>query len=164
MFNFLIILSSCFNTYLCFLLNRFLYFTQYGEDKGLYQIDLGDIGKSGPVRPTQLVYIDNLLSFVIDFDNVRLYYPNSTENTMMSVFVDGTDSKDIREKVFQPNFYHVLSIANYKGLFYWTNGTKVLSEEFDPGFKKYRHNELLFFNNYYRGFNLYHPSAQPTPG
>lgn len=147
-----------------FLHFRFLYFTQDGEGKGLYRIDLADISQKQRVQPTQIVTINHLKAFMIDFETVRLYFPNHTQNTMLSSFVDGSDIQDIRPDVILPSYKHIISLTGYDNRFYWTNGSEMLSEEFDPRFEKYRHNKLLFFDKYYRGLNMYHPRMQPTPG
>ncbi|XP_067675199.1 proto-oncogene tyrosine-protein kinase ROS-like isoform X2 [Haliotis asinina] len=143
--------------------NGFLYFTQDGEGKGLYRIDLADINPKRRVQPTQIVTINHLKAFMIDFETVRLYFPNHTQNTMLSSFVDGSDIQDIRPNVIMPNYEHIISLTGYDNRFYWTNGSEMMSEEFDPRFEKFRHNELLFFDKYYRGLNMYHPRMQPTP-
>ena len=82
----------------------------------------------------------------------------------MSSFFDGKELTDIRPNVVKPNFHAIKSMVFYNGSFYWTDGDKVLHEIYDQHGKKYHHNKIHFEENHFGGFNLLHPSAQPTPG
>ena len=72
---------------------------------------------------------------------------------------------DIRSNTQQPQFQNVLSIAMANGLFYWTNGERVLTEEYHAGQDSYFHN-LVYPDTADPTFvsvsvNL--PSSQPVP-
>ena len=83
----------------------------------------------------------------------------------MSAYLDGTGIKDIRRgSVARPHFINIESIICYDEKFFWTNGTKVFSEEYDVGNRTYYHNSLLLFEEHFRGFNMLYPKAQPFPG
>lgn len=101
---------------------------------------------------------------MVDFDNVQLYFPNNSMDTIMSCFLDGSDVKDFRPKVVARAYHGITSMAYYNRSFFWTDGQNTWGEEYDPGFSQYRHNNLLLFDPPYSGFHLYHPKAQPTPG
>ncbi|XP_064613642.1 proto-oncogene tyrosine-protein kinase ROS-like [Liolophura sinensis] len=144
-------------------INGFLYFTIAAEGHGLYRVDMADL--DGTDKPKRKLIIRNelLSSFTIDYQNIQLYFPNDSQNTMLATFLDGSDVSNIRPNVIRPDFHHVVSMVYHQGLFYWTNGNVVLQEEYDPRRKSYRHNSMPFFENHFRGFNMLHPSAQPKP-
>lgn len=151
-------MHSIFFCFFC----RFLYFVLYG--KGLFRVDLAILQPSSKPQPVHIVIKDDVSAFVVDLDNVQLYYPNSTIDSITTSFIDGSDPKDFRTKVVKRAYNGIISMIYYDGVFFWTNGREVWFEEFDPGFSQYRHNNMLFFDKSYSGFNLFHPSAQPTPG
>ena len=78
----------------------YLYYALRGEDRGLYRVDLDTIHPSGGAKVIHIVNIDDLSAFVVDFDNVQLYFPNNSMDTIMSCFLDGSDVKDFRPKVW----------------------------------------------------------------
>ncbi|XP_064629628.1 proto-oncogene tyrosine-protein kinase ROS-like isoform X2 [Lineus longissimus] len=142
--------------------NGYLYWTQFGQ--GLFRMDLNDIGKKGS-RPSQyrIIRQDMLYTLFIDHQNYRLYFPNSTMNTIMSSSLDGTDLTDIRPNMQRPYFLLVKSLLYFDKLFYWTNGEYFSKEEFDPRNDVYHHNKMFFLERHFLGLNLFHPSAQPKP-
>jgi proto-oncogene tyrosine-protein kinase ROS len=142
--------------------SRYLYWTQFGQ--GLFRMDLNDIGKKGS-RPSQyrIIRQDTLYTLFIDHQNYRLYFPNSTMNTIMSSSLDGTDLTNIRPNMQRPYFLLVKSLLYFDKLFYWTNGEYFSKEEFDPRNNVYHHNKMFFLERHFLGLNLFHPSAQPKP-
>ncbi|XP_076466208.1 proto-oncogene tyrosine-protein kinase ROS-like [Babylonia areolata] len=143
--------------------NGYLYYALNGTDKGLYRIDLDTIRPTATPRPQQIVTMDDLSAFAVDFDNVQLYFPNSTQDTIMACFLDGSDIKDFRQKVVKRAYRGITSMTYANQVFYWTDGFTAWREEYDIGFSQYRHNTLLLFDPPFSGFELYHPKAQPTP-
>ncbi|CAG2239895.1 Tyrosine-protein kinase Btk29A,Tyrosine kinase receptor Cad96Ca,Discoidin domain-containing receptor 2,Tyrosine-protein kinase receptor TYRO3,Putative neurotrophin receptor LTRK 1,ALK tyrosine kinase receptor,Tyrosine-protein kinase ABL2,Tyrosine-protein kinase abl-1,Tyrosine-protein kinase receptor UFO,Macrophage colony-stimulating factor 1 receptor,Leukocyte tyrosine kinase receptor,Tyrosine-protein kinase receptor Tie-1,Receptor-type tyrosine-protein kinase FLT3,ALK tyrosine kinase receptor homolog scd- len=142
-------------------INGFLFFTQGSINMGLYAVDIGEITPSKPARHFLLVS-SRLNSFAIDFNNMQLYFPNEIVNTLMSAFLDGTGLADVRkDKVIQPNYYSIRSMVYYGGVFFLTNGTKLLIEEYDEKIGKFYVNEMYVTK--YSSFNIYHPTAQPYP-
>ncbi|CAC5423207.1 unnamed protein product [Mytilus coruscus] len=142
-------------------INGFLFFTQGSINMGLYAVDIGEITPSKPARHFMLVS-SKLNSFSIDFNNMQLYFPNEIANTLMSAFLDGTGLLDVRkDKVVQPNYYSIRSMVFYGGVFFLTNGTKLLIEEYNEKIGKFYVNEMYVTK--YSSFNIYHPTAQPHP-
>lgn len=148
----------------CLLCCSYLFYALNGEDKGLYRVDLDSIHQSAKPKSKHIVTISDLSAFMVDFDNVQLYFPNNSMDTIMSCFLDGSDVKDFRPKVVARAYHGITSMAYYNRSFFWTDGQNTWGEEYDPGFSQYRHNNLLLFDPPYSGFHLYHPKAQPTPG
>ncbi|KAL8573555.1 hypothetical protein ACOMHN_047826 [Nucella lapillus] len=143
--------------------NGYLYYVLTGQDKGLYRLDLHTIRPASNPKPRQIVSINDLSAFVVDFDNVQLYFPNNTQDTIMSCFLDGSDVKDFRPKVMSRAYQDIVSMTYANQVFFWTDGQTTWGEEYDQGFSLYRHNNLLLFEPPFSGFQLYHPKAQPTP-
>jgi proto-oncogene tyrosine-protein kinase ROS len=50
---------------------------------------------------------------------------------------------DIRDNTQKPQFHNVVSLATANGLFYWTDGQRVLTEEYHPGQDSYFHNVVI---------------------
>ncbi|KAL5011108.1 hypothetical protein ScPMuIL_013413 [Solemya velum] len=141
-------------------INGFLYYTKSGQGQGLWRVDIGEIRLYNLATP-QLIVALELFTFALDLDNIQIFFPNNSQNTMMSSFLDGSGLMDIRNgRVVKPNFHHVTSMISYDCKFIWTNGSKVMSEDFD---KTFYHNPLLFFEEHFKGLNVYHSSAQPIP-
>ena len=131
---------------------------------GLYAIDIGEITPSGPATHFLLLkYPVN--AFSIDFNNMLLYFPNNTANTIISSFLDGSMLDDVRkDKVIRPNYRQITSMVYSNGIFYLTNGSRVLFEEYNKRKKRFYMNEMLFFGTHYSSLNAYQPTAQPHPG
>ena len=131
----------------------------------MYRVDLADLGQPLHDLADYLIFnIDILHSFAVDYQNYRLYFPNETKNTMLSIYLDGSDVVDIRPNVQSPDFIEVKSLVYHEGLFYWTNGKKMMAEEYAQRERQYHHNEMLLFNDPYSGLNIWHPLAQRLPG
>ena len=56
----------------------------------------------------RIVDIDLVSSFVVDYADYRIYFPNSTQNTMLSAYLDGTDIIDVRKNNVQTRRYHMI--------------------------------------------------------
>lgn len=140
-------------------INGYLFYVGTGKSSGIFRVDLGEESKKKPL----LIVENHQQSFTIDFQNIQLYFPNDEDNTIMSSFLDGKDSNNIRPNVVKPNFHAIKSMVFFNGSFYWTDGDKVLHEVYDKHGKKYHHNKIHFEENHFGGFNLLHPSSQPTP-
>ncbi|ESP04075.1 hypothetical protein LOTGIDRAFT_156686 [Lottia gigantea] len=143
-------------------LNGYLY---YCDGRGIFRLDLADVGTGELSSQTQMVYDDSIKSFALDFSKMQLYYPNETQNTMMSVYFDRSEVNNIRppSESSRFNFSNMFSIATYQGLFYWTTRNDVKREEFDKRYDIFRQNNFLFFNDKYSNINIYHPTTQPEP-
>ncbi|CAI9740160.1 proto-oncogene tyrosine-protein kinase ROS-like isoform X2, partial [Octopus vulgaris] len=143
-------------------INGFLYYTQSGPNNGIFRVDLGDIESGKNVPPLQIVK-NKQDSFTIDFENIQLYFPNSSLNTIMSTFLDGKGPSNIRQNVVKANFNNIKSIVFFNGSFIWTDGQKVLKEVYDQHGGKYHYNTIHFKESSFSGFNMFHSSAQPMP-
>uniref|UniRef100_A0A0L8G0C2 Fibronectin type-III domain-containing protein n=1 Tax=Octopus bimaculoides TaxID=37653 RepID=A0A0L8G0C2_OCTBM len=143
-------------------INGFLYYTQSGQNNGIFRVDLGDIESGKNVPPLQIVK-NKQDSFTIDFENIQLYFPNSSLNTIMSTFLDGEGPSNIRKNVMKANFNNIKSIVFFNGSFIWTDGQKVLKEVYDQHGGKYHYNTIHFKESSFSGFNMFHSSAQPMP-
>ncbi len=58
--------------------------------------------------------IDLVSAFVVDCADYRIYFPNSTQNTMLSAYLDGSDITDIRKKVQKAEFILIKSMVRSK--------------------------------------------------
>nr|XP_022292756.1 proto-oncogene tyrosine-protein kinase ROS-like isoform X1 [Crassostrea virginica] len=144
-------------------LNGYLYFTLGSDKQGLYRIDTGDITSHGPA-PHSPVVIDNFMTFTLDFNNILIYFPDESQNSMRSSSLDGREITDIRKSRTQrAMFQNVVSMVYHNDLFYWTNGYNVLQEEYDAIQNTYYHNQLAMFADHFSGLNMLHKSVQPRP-
>jgi hypothetical protein len=141
---------------------RFLFFTQGSNNMGLYAIDIGEITPSGPANYFLLVNFQ-VNAFSIDFNNMQLYFPNDTLNTIMSSFLDGSSIADVRkDTVVVRNYHQITSLISSNGIFFFTDGSKVLFEEYNKG--RFYLNQMLLFGTHYSSLNVYQQTAQPHPG
>lgn len=111
---------------------------------GLYRLDLSDISNilKHELKPTLMIKGKNLGAFTVDHTRFRLLVPLQTENTIMSVSLNGRDMEDIRKNTQSSLLHEVKSLAQSPaGLFYWTNGRQILAEEYYAKFHSYYHNE-----------------------
>ncbi|KAL4233201.1 hypothetical protein ACF0H5_007885 [Mactra antiquata] len=143
-------------------INGFLYYTLRYED-GLYSIELTDF--TLPVEPVpKLIINNNIRTFFIDYENLLLYYPNTTHNTIMSAYLDGSGVTDMRSgTVKRPHFLNIESIVYYDRKFFWTNGSKIFSERYDSANRTYYHYSVALYEKHFASFNLYHQNSQPVP-
>ncbi|XP_073955418.1 receptor protein-tyrosine kinase sevenless isoform X2 [Choristoneura fumiferana] len=131
--------------------NGYLFWALRGVERGgLYRLDLADI--SNGVRheaPPELIVRDaHLGSFTVDHADFRLLVAHLRRNTVLAVSLDGREISDFRHNTQKPMFLSTRSIAYVNGLFYWTNGKEMLTEEYHKGSDSYFHNEYpLVFNN-----------------
>ncbi|XP_060592485.1 proto-oncogene tyrosine-protein kinase ROS-like isoform X2 [Ruditapes philippinarum] len=143
-------------------INGYLYYT-LSNKAGLYSVPLIDFSQRSEPDPTLVIPVE-LQTFFIDYENLLLFYPNNTHNTVMSAYLDGTGVTDMRQgSVARPHFLKTESIVYYDEKFFWTNGSKVFSEAFDLGNRTYYHHSLAFWEKHFTGFNLYYPNSQPVP-
>lgn len=144
-------------------LNGYLYFTLTSGQQGLYRIDTGDITDQSPA-PHSPIIIDNFLTFTLDLNNILIYFPDETQNSMRSSSLDGRDVTDIRKSRTQrARFQGVVSMVYLGEVFYWTNGNQVMREAYDSAKDTYYHNQLIMFANHFSGLNVLHKSVQPKP-
>ncbi|GAB0094112.1 Tyrosine-protein kinase receptor [Sergentomyia squamirostris] len=149
-----------FNGYL------FWVITGHTMDSGLFRLDLGDIsnGVKHKVKPLHMIQGQNLAPFTVDHTRFRILVPMQDNNTVFSVSLDGKDKEDIRCTVNQPRFYNIKSIAMTNGIFYWTNGEEMLSEELHVHKKTYFHNVYPGLpNRKYISISINLNSTQPIP-
>ena len=59
----------------------------------------------------RIVNIDLVSAFVVDYSGYQIYFPNSTQNTMLSAYLDGTDTTDIRTNVQKAEFILIKSLV-----------------------------------------------------
>lgn len=62
----------------------------------------------------RIVNIDLVSAFVVDYSDYRIYFPNSTQNTMLSAYLDGSDVTDIRQKVQKAEFILIKSMVSVR--------------------------------------------------
>ncbi|KAL1139033.1 hypothetical protein AAG570_009094 [Ranatra chinensis] len=129
---------------------------------GLYRLDLADIsnGIKHEITPVLILNHTDLGAFTVDHSNFRILVPSHSRNTVLAVSLDGHEINDIRNNTQSPQFQQVMSLATANGLFYWTNGKSILTEEYHSGQNSYFHNVLLQGPMFVR-VNL--PSSQPVP-
>ncbi|XP_042904175.1 proto-oncogene tyrosine-protein kinase ROS isoform X2 [Parasteatoda tepidariorum] len=148
-------------------LNGYLYFiaSNGSLNGGLYRVDLVQF-ESGCVDfdKAQLIVNDNYLSaFAVDHKNFRLILPSSSNNTVVSIALDGNDVTDIRENSQTPQYRNVKSIAIHHDLLYWTTGNDLFGEEYHKMEDKYYQNVYFVGNGPFSALNVYHPDYQPYP-
>lgn len=148
-----------------FIYSRYLYYTRpYQGTGGLYMVDIAEFDQAGEPFPQHLIKAD-IRTFTIDHENLLLYYPNNTQNTVMSAYLDGTGITNTRDgNVARAHFYGISSIIHYDRKYFWTNGSLVFGEEMDPSTRMYYHHSFAFLEKRFTGFNLYHSGSQPKPG
>lgn len=101
----------------------FLYYVINGVGQGLYRIALGAIShlwstssslpSLSPSVPELIIPMDDLLTHVIDFYNVRLYVINGMAKMMMTAFLDGSNMRPFHEKTVSSAFINVSSMVYY---------------------------------------------------
>ncbi|XP_053604338.1 proto-oncogene tyrosine-protein kinase ROS isoform X2 [Plodia interpunctella] len=124
--------------------NGYIFWALRGGDRdGLYRLDLASI--SNGVRhcaPPDLIVRDAQLgAFTVDHLDFRLLVVHLKRNTVLAVSLDGRDVTDFRSNTQTPMFLSTKSIAYANGLFYWTNGREMLTEEYHAQTDSYFHNE-----------------------
>ncbi|XP_014608086.1 PREDICTED: proto-oncogene tyrosine-protein kinase ROS isoform X1 [Polistes canadensis] len=143
--------------------NGYLFWVTRG---GLYRLDLADIsnGVKHEVQPYLILEDAHLGAFTVDHTNFRLLVPHQTENTVMSVSLDGREVLNLRANTQQPKFKNVLSLAMANGLFYWTNGEEVLTEGYHSGKNRYFHNAYPDRSDgSFVSVNVLMDASQPVP-
>ncbi|KAK2578971.1 hypothetical protein KPH14_011171 [Odynerus spinipes] len=143
--------------------NGYLFWVTRG---GLYRLDLADIsnGVKHEVQPYLILEDAHLGAFTVDHTNFRLLVPHQTQNTVISVSLDGREVLNLRANTQQPKFKNVLSLAMANGLFYWTNGEEVLTEGYHPGQNRYFHNAYPDRSDgSFVSVNVLMDASQPVP-
>ena len=108
-----------------------------------------------------------MTAFTVDYPNFRIFFPDETRNSLMSVYLDGTDLRDIRQNANQHidmQFVNVHSMVLHDEILYFTNGKQVNFEEYDRDREQYVHNKLYIIGQDFAGLNIWHSSSQPRPG
>uniref|UniRef100_T1HB35 Tyrosine-protein kinase receptor n=1 Tax=Rhodnius prolixus TaxID=13249 RepID=T1HB35_RHOPR len=148
--------------------NGYLFWVIQGIQRGgLYRLDLADIsnGIKHEVTPDLILSDADLGAFTVDHTNFRILVSNHLRNTVLSVSLDGKEVSDFRANTQRPQFEKVLSMTMANGLFSWTNGEIILTEEYHRGHDSYFHNLAFpsFDNPGYVSIGVDLPSAQPVP-
>lgn len=147
--------------------NGFLFWVIDGTSRaGLYRLDLADIsnGIKHEVQPCIILKKPNLGAFTVDHTKFHLLVPDRSANTVYSVSFDGREIHNLRVNTQKPMFLDVLSLATANGLFYWTSGKEVMTEEHYPVDNNYFHNVYpALRGQYYTTILVDLPSSQPIP-
>lgn len=133
-------------------------------DSGLYRLDLGEIsnGIKHETKPFQMIKGKNLGAFIVYHTRFRLYVPMQSDNTIVSVSLNGKDQEDIRKNTQSPLLHSVKSLAMANNLFIWTNGKEVLKEEYHLVHHSYYHNSYPDASNII-AVCVNSTSSQPIP-
>ncbi|CAB3226870.1 unnamed protein product [Arctia plantaginis] len=124
--------------------NGYLFWALQGGDRGgLYRLDLANIsnGVRHDARPEIIVRDPHLGAFTVDHADFRILVAHLRRNTVLAVSLDGREVADFRSNTQTPMFLSTRSIAYASGLFYWTNGKEMLTEEYHAQSDSYFHNE-----------------------
>ncbi|XP_038214357.1 proto-oncogene tyrosine-protein kinase ROS [Zerene cesonia] len=124
--------------------NGYLFWALRGIERGgLYRIDLANIlnGVRYEASPELIVRDAHLGAFTVDHADFRLLVAHLRRNTVLAVSLDGREVTDFRSNTQTPMFFSPRSIAYANGLFYWTNGKEMLTEEYHAKSDSYFHNE-----------------------
>ncbi|XP_008552558.1 proto-oncogene tyrosine-protein kinase ROS isoform X3 [Microplitis demolitor] len=143
--------------------NGYLFWVTRG---GLFRLDLADIsnGIKHEVQPYLILEDKHLGAFTVDHTNFRLLVPDHTQNTVISVSLDGREILNLRANTQQPKFKNVVSLAMANGLFYWTNGEEVLTEGYHSGQNRYFHNAYPDRSDgSFVSVNVFMDASQPVP-
>ncbi|XP_075227577.1 receptor protein-tyrosine kinase sevenless [Lycorma delicatula] len=145
--------------------NGYLFWVVRGG--GLYRLDLAEVsnGIRHETSPDLILQDPDLGAFSVDHTSFRILVPQHNKNTVLAVSLDGHEVTDIRNNTQQPQFQNVVSLAMANGLFYWTNGEKLFTEEYHSGQNSYFHNivypDIIEPNFVTISVNI--PSSQPIP-
>ncbi|KAL0880126.1 hypothetical protein ABMA27_002609 [Loxostege sticticalis] len=128
--------------------NGYLFWALRGGDRGgdlggLFRLDLANIsnGVRHDSQPELIVRDAHLGAFTVDHADFRLLVAHLKKNTVLAVSLDGREVTDFRSNTQTPMFSSTRSIAYAGGLFYWTNGREMLTEEYHALSDSYFHNE-----------------------
>ncbi|RZF32704.1 hypothetical protein LSTR_LSTR004132, partial [Laodelphax striatellus] len=145
--------------------NGYLFWVVRGS--GLYRLDLAEIsnGIKHETTPNLILQDPSLGAFTVDHTNFRVLVPQHQQNTVLAVSLDGHEVTDMRNNTLKPQFKNVVSLAMHNGLFYWTNGKLVLTEEYHTGQNSYFHNVInpAISNPSFITVSVNIPSSQPIP-
>ncbi|KOB74270.1 Tyrosine-protein kinase receptor, partial [Operophtera brumata] len=124
--------------------NGYLFYALRGLERGgLYRLDLANIsnGVHHDAQPERIVRDAHLGAFTVDHAGFRILVAHLRRNTVLSVSLDGREVTDFRSNTQTPMFLSTRYIAYANGLFYWTNGKEMLTEEYHEQSDSYFHNE-----------------------
>ncbi|XP_011637649.1 proto-oncogene tyrosine-protein kinase ROS isoform X2 [Pogonomyrmex barbatus] len=132
---------------------------------GLFRLDLADIsnGVKHEVQPYLILDDAHLGAFMVDHTNFRLLVPHHTQNTVISVSLDGREIVNLRPNTQKPKFNNVVSLAMANGLFYWTSGEEVLTEVYHSGQNRYFHNSYPDKSDIFVSVTVFTNASQPVP-
>ncbi|XP_028033617.1 proto-oncogene tyrosine-protein kinase ROS isoform X3 [Bombyx mandarina] len=122
--------------------NGYLFWAMRGVERGgLYRLDLASIS-NGVLHSSEMIVRDpHLGAFTVDHADFRILVAHLKRNTVLAVSLDGREVTDFRSNTITPMFQSTRSIAYAGGLFYWTNGKEMLTEEHHAKSDSYFHNE-----------------------
>ncbi|KAG7298948.1 hypothetical protein JYU34_017414 [Plutella xylostella] len=129
--------------------NGYLFWALRGVERGgLYRLELAQVSNGAAPGATTLIVRDaHLGAFTADHADFRLLVAHLRRNNVLAVSLDGREITDFRSNTQTPMFTAARSIAYANGLFYWTNGNEMLTEEYHAQSDSYFHNEYpLVFN------------------
>ncbi|XP_031638812.1 proto-oncogene tyrosine-protein kinase ROS-like [Contarinia nasturtii] len=139
------------------------------SDGGLYRFDLSDVsnGVKHEIEPTRIFNQHDIGVFTIDYTNYKILAPIEELNTVISISMDSNSDKyiDIRNNTQTPMFHSIKSFALANDdLFYWSNGSHILTEEYHELSDRYYTSIYKEFAQlkHFIFFGMF-PSAQPTP-
>lgn len=147
---------------------RYLYWLMHNpiSGGGLYRTDLIEF-ESGCIssEKAELIVNDNQISaFAVDYKNFRLLLPAASNNTIVSVALDGGDVTDIRENAQTPQYRNIQSMAVHQNLLYWTTGKALFGEEYHKKENKFYQNIYSVGEGSFLALNVHHSDGQPHPG
>lgn len=150
--------------------NGYLFWVIEGTDSdgGLFRLDLGDIsnGVKHENKPSHILQNLTLGAFTVDHMRYRILVADEKYHKVIAVSLDGKDQDDIRNEknIVSSQFNYVKSLAYANGLFYWSNGYEVLTEDYHVKQKRYYHNAYPDLkNSTFVSVCVRLPSAQPVP-
>ncbi|CAG9133278.1 unnamed protein product [Plutella xylostella] len=129
--------------------NGYLFWALRGVERGgLYRLELAQVSNGAAPGATTLIVRDaHLGAFTADHADFRLLVAHLRRNNVLAVSLDGREITDFRSNTQTPMFTAARSIAYANGLFYWTNGNEMLTEEYHAQSDSYFHNEYPLVYN-----------------
>ncbi|KAF4521972.1 hypothetical protein B566_EDAN012521 [Ephemera danica] len=140
-----------------------------GGGSKLHRLDLAEVsnGVRHETRPETILERTRLGAFTVDHASFRLLVADPTINSVLAVSLDGKEVSDVRRNTQRPLFKESLkSLVTANGIFYWINGSKVLSEDYHEASKNYYHYTYPQLSRRIQQFvelSVLLPAAQPTP-
>ncbi|XP_050428827.1 proto-oncogene tyrosine-protein kinase ROS isoform X2 [Adelges cooleyi] len=119
--------------------NGYLFWTM---NNGLYRLDLSkEVSNLRKELIHMLILPNNDIGpFVIDYTNFSLLVLFRKNNTIMSVSLDGKEVLNVRKNTARSVFSKATTLVYANGLFYWSNGPKLMGEEYhEASLQYYQH-------------------------